>query len=150
MVEISSRYPVLEVAKYLKYLGVTTNLRLNKLLYFIQAYFLVLNEGKEALFHEDIVVFPYGPVVVKVFNTFNKSEIIPVNSNLISIGDKKLIKEVHDYFKNDKDMTLVNITKQYDIYMCLWEKETSKNIPFTNNEILSKEMIYNYHIKQGF
>ncbi len=47
-------------------------------------------------------------------------------------------------------MVLVNITKQYDIYMCLWEKETSKNIPFTNNEILSKEMIYNYHIKQGF
>ena len=30
----------------LKYLGATTNLRINKLLYFTQAYFLVLNEGK--------------------------------------------------------------------------------------------------------
>ena len=46
MVEIPSRYPVLEIASYLKYLGATTNLRINKLLYFTQAYFLVLNEGK--------------------------------------------------------------------------------------------------------
>jgi len=149
-VEIPSRYPVLEIASYLKYLGATTNLIINKLLYFTQAYFLVLNEGKEALFYEDIVVFPYGPVVIEIFNAFNKGRIIPSNSSLISTTDKILIKEVYDYFKNDGDMVLVNITKQYDIYMCLWEKETSKNIPFTNNEILSKEMIYNYHIKQGF
>lgn len=44
------------------------------------------------MFYEDIVVFPYGPVVIEIFNAFNKGRIIPSNSSLISTTDKILIK----------------------------------------------------------
>lgn len=46
-----------------------TNLKLQKLLYYAQAWFLV-NNNNERLFSDDIVAWQYGPVVEAVYNRF--------------------------------------------------------------------------------
>lgn len=150
MEKITSKYSVLDVANYLKFLGVNTNLRFNKLLYFLQAHFLVTQDGKVALFYEEIEAWPYGPVVREVFNAFNNKKIICEDSNEISGEDKKIIKEIYNYFTDTSDMSLVNLTHEYDSWKKAWQIENEKNMPFLKNEVISKEEIYKYHIFKGF
>lgn len=54
-----------------------SNLKLQKILYFIQGYHLA--DYGEPLFEEEIEAWPYGPVVVDVYNAFQRygSNFIP-------------------------------------------------------------------------
>lgn len=66
--------PVDVIARYIiafaQYTGdVVTNLKLQKLLYYAQAWFLVNNDGKK-LFPEDIEAWQYGPVVPSVYKKY--------------------------------------------------------------------------------
>lgn len=95
-----------------------TNLKLQKLLYFCQASYLIQTEGKSACFEEPIIAWPYGPVVYEVykeFSYFGSSEISKINN-----FDKKVI--VNDNFfigvlkrsANKNPFTLVKITHAQD------------------------------------
>ena len=52
------KYTALDVASYLKFRGVDTNIRIQKLLYFLQAQFLINSNGKEPLFDDPIEAWP--------------------------------------------------------------------------------------------
>ena len=98
-----------------------TNLRLQKLLYFIQACFII--RLGTICFSERIVAWPYGPVVIEAYEEFKKygrSNIQPVTSygafdipffeDVIDTNDRELITSVINMFSDYSDSTLVDIT----------------------------------------
>lgn len=110
-------YSALEVAKYVinHEHGAgrqITNLRLQKLLYFVQAKVLV--ETGEPCFEDEMEAWDYGPVVPVVYNEYcrYKSQAIDSvsNSSVNDDGVAKNIDEVLDYFGDTATFELVQIT----------------------------------------
>ena len=67
-------YNAIDVAKYIlavayKNGDVLTNLKLQKLLYYAQAWYMVHHDGKK-LFNDDIEAWKYGPVVRSIYNKY--------------------------------------------------------------------------------
>lgn len=132
-------YDVLNVSRYvinysnIKKYGVS-NLKLQKLLYFIQAYFLIVN--KETCFKEDIEAWDFGPVVPAAYHEYrlfgssnipsiksytvieknyndifqSKIKKIEFDETCISKNDRKLIEEVVDKFSDYSAADLVRMT----------------------------------------
>lgn len=80
--------PAIKVAKYIINYGnkknySISNLRLQKLLYFIQAYYLAFTPSHEPCFAEEIKAWGFGPVVPFVYLTFRSfggSSILGLNA----------------------------------------------------------------------
>lgn len=109
-----------------------SNLKLQKILYFIQAYYLCKTEEKEPCFFEEIEAWTFGPVVpiayheYKQFGSTNipkvttyikvneadfwKSKVLTYDDVVIKDGDKEIIQKLVDKFVKYSTTTLVNIT----------------------------------------
>lgn len=93
-----------------------SNLKLQKILYFIQAEFLV-TKG-EACFSENIEAWDFGPVVPNVYHKYKiygSSNIPYIDDNCVQIitdEDKKLIDGIFDECSKYSASTLVEITHQ--------------------------------------
>lgn len=121
-------YDVLDVSRYIiNYCNEKgypiSNLKLQKLLYFVQAYFLV--KLPEPCFEEEIVAWALGPVVVeayKEFKEFGSNNIPTVRyyfskkiNNEGSVFQPNLILYQSDISENDKTV-LKNILNTYGGY----------------------------------
>lgn len=112
-------YDALNVSKYVidyensKHRSVS-NLRLQKLLYFVQAQFLVSN--KTSCFADDIEAWEFGPVVPNVYHHYKMfgSSCIPRSleqgSYDIEESDKVLINKILDKCARYSTSRLVSIT----------------------------------------
>ncbi len=129
-----------------------SNLHIQKLLYYIQANFLVNNDA--ACFKEDILNWRYGPTVEEVYSelrefssdpidkvptlevfSMNKFEYEKINLNIDEFKeDKHLIDEVVDSYMGMRVYQLVQKTNNEK--PC---QETKKN------EVISKRMIKKYY-----
>lgn len=129
-----------------------TNIRLQKLLYFVQAYFII--KYKEICFSEKIVAYPSGSVVIEVYEEFKKygrGNIQPVTSygafdipffeNVIDTNDRELITYVINMFSDYSDSTLVDITH----CQTPWKNSINKSI---GTEIDVKD-IENFFLGEG-
>lgn len=127
-----------------------SNLKLQKILYFIQAYFLINSREKEPCFLERIEAWDLGPVVPEAYREYKQygggdipsitayfkfdegnlwnCEKIPYEDNVITEEDCSLIDEVVDRFSTYTATDLVNLTHQ----QAPWKKAY---IPNMNNEI---------------
>lgn len=107
-----------------------SNLKLQKVLYFIQAYFLI--STPEACFAEQIEAWDFGPVVPEAYHEYKQygsgdipyitsyiqfdeediwnSASIDFSDNIISDDDKKLIDMVVDKFSEYSATDLVTLT----------------------------------------
>lgn len=123
-------YNVLDIAKYVvnysHEIGASiTNLKLQKLLYYIQAAFLV--EKRERCFEERILAWEFGPVSVEAYNEYKhygREEIPEQNpreevefdgktftikikqvniNNKLKVFDKKLVEKVVEAYKKVTD-----------------------------------------------
>lgn len=113
-------YPVLDIAK--KIIASTnielgdsiTNLKLQKLLYYMQGYYLAV--FAKPLFDEDIEAWMYGPVVPSVYDYYCKYErnAIPVDTSakVITLPDNEedLINEILDLYSRYSASALVDMT----------------------------------------
>lgn len=83
-----------------------TNLRVNKMLYYAQAYSLV-RFGKP-LFSEDIQAWKYGPVVPSVYHTFQRFRYDPIRA----------VSEDYspDVFTADEIALLLDVAREYGQY----------------------------------
>lgn len=147
-------YNVLDVAHYIvKYSNEhgyeISNLKLQKLLYFVQALFLVMSNGTAPCFKEEIEAWPFGPVVPEVYdeykiygsleipysktkNVLNKSlelEKYVYDENIISEDDKSNINEVIEHFKNKSAYALANLTHNQDPWKNAFIPYCSQTIP---------------------
>lgn len=84
-----------------------TNKKLQKLVYYAQAWYLVSNGGKKKLFPEKIEAWIHGPVVPDLYHQYKEFGFGPIDSKLGSekgiTGEKKdLLDEVwHEYGELD-------------------------------------------------
>lgn len=97
---MEGKYSVFNISGYIveycnkHYLHIT-HLRLQKLLYFIQAYFLMKSNGEIVAFNEDIEAWDLGPIVPCIYHQYKRfgNGHIPFNDNsyagIFSNDDKK-------------------------------------------------------------
>lgn len=149
-----SMYDVLDVCRYVinysndKEYGVS-NLKLQKLLYFIQAYFLISKPNSKC-FGEKIEAWDFGPVIpcayheykqygsrnipyISTYYKFDKTNIwnterVLFDSSIIAQKDKELINEVVDTFSSYSATDLITLTHNQSPWIDAYE-------PGMNNEI---------------
>ena len=119
-----------------------SNLKLQKVLYFIQAYFLTKKKDHTPCFDEKIEAWDFGPVVPEVYHRYKAygSASIPYMSNSkikeISEDDKKLIDGIVDECSQYSAAALVEITHNQAPWLDVYK-------PYCNNTI-SKRSIKKY------
>lgn len=130
-------YNVLDVSRHIinyseeKDYGVS-NLKLQKLLYFVQAYFMLEKKDHVPCFHEKIEAWGFGPVVPEAYQEWAKygscditliesymvidkdniwnSYRVQYHDDIIDEDDKKLIDRVIDRFADYTATDLVSLT----------------------------------------
>lgn len=158
-------YNVLDICRYIinysnKNNYDISNLKLQKLLYFIQAYFLL--ETKQPCFHEVIEARDFGPVIPVAYNEYKQyaSTHIPYiesyleydinniwdsikrveyDDNIISTKDKNLIAAVVDRLANHTATDLVTLTHKQSPWINTYEQDK-------HNEI-TNQSLYDYFVE---
>lgn len=143
-------YSVIDVAKYVIWYCQRreysiSNLKLQKILYFIQAEFLV-SKG-EPCFIEEIEAWDFGPVVpeayheFKVFGSSNIPAFVCKNADMnILDSDKEIIDEMVDQCSRYSAAMLVEITHNQDPWNDVYVKHC--------NNVISKESIKKYFMEK--
>lgn len=132
-------YNVSDVAKYIINYSIENNypinnLKLQKLLYYVQANFLI-NKNKPC-FVQDIVHWRHGPVVTEAYSEFRKyfndniNDKQSVNIELIECSDRELIEDVVKAYKNMTPWDMVAKTHEENPW-----NNTERNEVMTNNNI---------------
>lgn len=110
------------------------NLRLQKLLYFIQAYCLL--EFSEPAFEERIEAWTYGPVVPTAYFDYKKGLIENILEPIeLDERVEQAIQDIIDIFSEWSDYDLVDLTHEYQ----LWK--TKVKGAFTNKEMTNLEIL---------
>ena len=118
-----------------------TNLKLQKLLYFVQGVHLFMHE--KVAFPDEIIAWQYGPVVKDVYyeySIYGANDIIPIDKNekiILSMRLKKLVSFVLDDLLRYSDIALVKETK----------REGSPWSQVSLNEVIDEKDIYEYFLK---
>ena len=118
-----------------------TNLKLQKLLYFVQGVHLFMHE--KVAFPDEIIAWQYGPVVKDVYyeySIYGANDIIPIDKNekiILSMRLKKLVSFILDDLLSYSDIALVKETK----------KEGSPWSQVSLNEVIDEKDIYEYFLK---
>lgn len=157
-------YNVLDISRYIiNYSNnnnyIISNLKLQKLLYFIQVYFLI--ETKKPCFNETIEAWDFRPVIpvaydeykgyagthiphIKQYIEYDKNNIwntkrVDYNNNMILIDDKKLINAIVDKLENYTSTDLVTLTQNQKPWVNVYESDS-------HNEI-TNQSLYEYFSK---
>ena len=156
-------YHVLDVCRYIinysnqQGYGVS-NLKLQKLLYFVQAAFLSMTKKHEPCFFEQIQAWDFGPVVPEAYHEYKQygSTNIPTiksyfeftsdnfwefqlkkyDDSVIKESDKHLINSVVDMFREYSATDLVNLTHNQSPWRDAYLPK--------QNKIISNESIKEY------
>lgn len=91
-----------------------TNLKLQKLLYFLEAIYMVL-EDENSLFDEEFYAWDFGPVNDKVYQIYKFYGNFPISLDEkinINPNNKKYIEELFKNFSEFKAYELVSISHQ--------------------------------------
>lgn len=149
-------YDALTIARYIinysneRGYGVT-NLKLQKLLYFVQAAFLKIYE--QACFTEDMQAWDMGPVVPEVYREFKRygnrdiptvteyegigydfsGEKTPFDDSVISEEHKEIIRFIVELFKDHAAFMLVDITHKQNAWKKAYRKR--QNYPLDLNDL---------------
>jgi uncharacterized phage-associated protein len=147
---IKTPYTAENVAKYLIYLASKafvgdnkeregiTNLKLQKILYFAQAYYL--SKISKPLFFENIEAWEYGPVVLEVYRKFKTKGSNPIiceeDESSLSDEDKETLKKIWGTFGGYSASKLVDIAHAHTPW-----KDANKSA----NKIISHKAIKEYY-----
>lgn len=142
-------YNALDIAKYVieeskKDDSSITNLKLQKLLYYIQGY--SLKETSEPAFDDDIVNWAYGPVVQDVYFEFCSYVSNPINENY---EDDEVVKSLKKSLRYRDVLRIIRkiIKKTRDIDAYALVRKTHKEDPWeetVRNDVISQEKILKY------
>lgn len=128
-----------------------TNLKLQKILYYLQGHYLAINETP--LFEDSIEAWDLGPVVSDVYHTFksygNGTIIMPeteTNFDFISKESKAFINNVYTYYRQFSALKLVDMTHNEKPWTLTYKKSMSNVI---GNDLL-KDYFKTTEINQSF
>lgn len=137
-------YSAIEIAKYIisyciKNNMPISNLKLQKILYFVQAEFLVTKN--KPCFYEDIEAWDFGPVIPVVYHKYEifGSANFPYNidctiNTIIANKDIELINEIIDITAPYSSPQLVSVTQKQSPWLQAY-------YTLTHNHIISNESI---------
>jgi len=147
---IKSPYSAENVAKHFIYLASQvfvgdnkeregiTNLKLQKILYFAQAYYL--SKLGKPLFSDAIEAWEYGPVVPSVYKKYREhvsdSIILEKDEAMLSDGDRENLKRVWDLFGGYSAGRLVEIAHAHSPW---------KEAYASQNKVISHKSISEYY-----
>jgi uncharacterized phage-associated protein len=147
---IKSLYSAENVAKYLVFLASQafvgdnkeregiTNLKLQKVLYFAQAYYLA-KMGKP-LFSDKIEAWEYGPVIPDVYHKFKFKGSDPIiceeDESILLVEDRETLKKIWGTFGGYSASKLVDITHAHTPW-----KEANKSL----TKVISRKSIREYY-----
>ena len=138
-------YKVIEVANWLinKANNETngdnmTNLKLQKMLYYLQGYYLAV--FNKPLFEEDIEAWIYGPVVPTVyhiFSRFGKDSLVSTQEGIAKFTEDEveLLNEVFDVYNDFSAVGLMHRTHN---------EPTWKNTPTGRGSVIDKQKLSDY------
>lgn len=149
-------YSAEEVAKYFIYLASQpvsggakereglTNLKLQKILYFAQAYFL--SKVGRPLFADPIEAWGYGPVVPTIYHHYKRKGSSPIfvdaDTSAVSDADKEVLQKIWSTFGGYSANRLVDITHAHspwkDAYASTSKVITNKALAEYYTPLLSK------------
>ena len=163
--ELKGAYHANYISRYIlassRNIGIrATNLRLQKLLYFVEGFYMLGNNGTESCFKEQILAWTYGPVVHEVYDTFkvfgnqpiehfdqifgidtSKGTIrftnTPWDSSVIKPETKEMIDNVNKILRRYPDFALVDMTHDK---RGPWARHYGNPI----SEVIPKVEIYDY------
>ena len=151
MVPSRKIYKADNVAKYLIYLASKdyvgedkeregiTNLKLQKILYFAQAYYLA--KLGRPLFAEKIEAWAYGPVIPEVYRKFKHKGSDPIilteDQSTITDEDKAILKRLWGTFGGYSASRLVDVVHSHSP----WKKANASK----DNKIISLKVIKEYY-----
>lgn len=110
----------IDIANHLLFLAepevgeLISNLKLQKLLYYVQGFHLAINN--KPLFKESIIKWQYGPVVIEVYHEFKEcgSSAIPKPSKealvKLNSSETELIEEVYNIYGQFSATKLMDMT----------------------------------------
>ena len=115
-----------------------TNLKLQKVLYFVQAYYLA--KLGRPLFSDKIEAWEYGPVVPAVYRKYRGHVSNPIISeedkSSLSDEDKKVVQKIWDTFGGYSASRLVDITHAHSPW-----KEASQ----TSTKVITNKSLKEYY-----
>ena len=148
---IKPPYKAENVAKYLIYLASQafvgdnkeregiTNLKLQKVLYLAQAYYL--SKLDRPLFVDDIEAWGYGPVIPVIYRKYKSYKSNPIiceeDKSILEKKDKENIKKIWDAFGGYSASRLVDIVHAHTPW-----KEAS----ISTNKVISHKAIKDYYV----
>jgi len=112
-----------------------TQLQLQKIMYFFEAYYMAINPEIEALYQCNFNAWAFGPVAIPLYNEFKQFGENPITLNLeqeeagngICIDKRKRIDYIYEVFGNLTAMKLVELTHREDSpWYETWIKNGSK------------------------
>ncbi len=124
-----------------------TNLKLQKLMYFVEAYYMVKNPNEEFFFDTSWSAWDYGPVNRDLYNHYKKfgsmeilltEEEIDIGNNL-SKNNKKYIDEIYSLFGGFSAFELVTLTHLENSPWSIIKESKNYDFESLNNSIISKE-----------
>lgn len=135
---MNAKYDVLDIAKYIihhsneKNYNIS-NLRLQKILYFVQAQFI--QSLNKPCFNDLFECWEYGPVIPKVYSKYkrNGSLSIPsvkgVTNSVIEINDRILINKIIDQAAKINSFKLVEISHKQNPWKNNYKPKLNCEIP---------------------
>ena len=149
----SQMVSVLNVAKYFlnsveeESGSVMTHLKLQKLCYYAQAWYLVFNEGVE-LFKEDFQAWAHGPACPELWHNYKDYGFTPIprdedfNSNLFKNEEMEILEEVWTAYGQFEPKYLELLTHQEEPWLSARGNAIAGE-RCTN--VISKESMFNYY-----
>lgn len=125
-----------------------SNLKLQKLLYFVQANFLLDSNKQKTCFPNDIEAWGFGPVVpeaYRFFKEYGSTNIPPYGDHScdyfdFSSHEEELIQEIVTMFKDYSATALVSLTHKHDPWIFA---NDAQQAGYSNK--IYNEIIYDYY-----
>ena len=127
-----------------------TNLKMQKLLYYAQAWYLVNFKNKK-LFGDEIEAWSFGPVIPTVYHQFKNYRHVPISYEnnvekifkIVQGEDRKYLDEFYDKFVNFAAHDLVNMSHNEDPWKEAYKSpsrvmDIEKMREYYNNQISKK------------
>lgn len=100
------------ISFYKEYGKAITNLEVQKLLYFLEAIYMVCTD-EDYLYNEDFSAWNFGPVNTTIYNQYKNFGSVPIELDhevIINQNNLKYIQMLYDLFKDFNATQLVNLS----------------------------------------
>ena len=138
-------YKAIDVAKYIVNKCIDdgypiSNLQLQKILYFIQRYYL---QKDDQLFDDDFEAWQFGPVIPAVYYKFCGYGAMPITSKLNNYNDSDILpkdrKNIDDFTKDKRELYPWDLVEEAHRIGGAWDSTVMDGIG--NHKIIYKKLI---------